>query len=41
VPIGFLTDAYGAPVTIGVAGLLLLASVEVVGLSHPTYRHVK
>lgn len=41
VPIGFLSDAYGAPVTIGIAGLLLLAVIALVGLLHPTYRHVR
>jgi MFS transporter, DHA1 family, staphyloferrin A biosynthesis exporter len=40
VPVGFLSDAFGAPLTIGVAGLVLLAVVSLVGLLHPTYRHV-
>lgn len=41
VPIGFLSDAFGARATIGVAGLCLLAVITLVGLFHPTYRHVK
>jgi MFS family permease len=41
VPIGFLADAFGAPVTVGVAGLLLLVIMTLVGIGHPTYRHVR
>ncbi len=41
VPFGFLADAFGAPLTIGVAGLALLTTVSLVGLFHPTYRYVE
>jgi MFS family permease len=40
VPVGFLADAYGAPVVIGVGGLLLLALVFMVGMFHPAYRRI-
>jgi hypothetical protein len=40
-PIGALSDAYGAPVTIGVSALLLSAVIGGVGLAHPSYRHVR
>jgi MFS family permease len=40
-PIGALSDADGAPVTIGVSALLLSAVIGGVGLAHPSYRHVR
>lgn len=41
VPVGLLSDAFGAPLTVGISGLLLLAIVTLVGLFHPTYRYVR
>jgi predicted MFS family arabinose efflux permease len=41
VPAGMLADAFGAPATIGIAGLLLLAIIGLVGLLHPSYRHIR
>ena len=41
VPFGALADAFGAPSTIGAAGLALAAVVAAVGLLHPSYRHIR
>ena len=41
VPFGALSDIYGAPITIGIGGLLLTAIIAMVGLFHPSYRHIK
>jgi len=41
VPFGALSDVYGAPITIGIGGLLLMVVIAVVGLFHPSYRHIK
>lgn len=41
VPFGALSDVYGAPITIGIGGLLLTAVIAMVGLLHPSYRHIK
>lgn len=41
VPFGALSDIYGAPITIGLGGLLLAAVIAAVGLFHPSYRHIK
>jgi predicted MFS family arabinose efflux permease len=41
VPFGALADRYGAPVTIGIGGLLLAAVIAAVGVLHPSYRHIK
>ncbi len=41
VPFGALSDMYGAPITIGIGGLLLTAVILAVGLLHPSYRHIK
>lgn len=41
VPAGLLADAYGAPATIGLAGILLFAVIGLVGLLHPSYRHIR
>jgi MFS family permease len=41
VPFGALSDIYGAPITIGLGGLLLTAVIAAVGLFHPSYRHIK
>jgi predicted MFS family arabinose efflux permease len=41
VPAGILADTYGAPATIGIAGLLLLVIIGLVGLFHPSYRHIR
>jgi MFS family permease len=40
VPVGFLADAYGAPVIIGIGGLILLALVFAVGAFHPAYKRI-
>ena len=40
VPFGALSDAYGAPITIGIGGLLLAVVIATVGLLHPSYRHI-
>lgn len=39
-PVGILTDAFGAPLIIGIGGLLLLALVFAVGMFHPAYKHI-
>lgn len=41
VPFGALSDIYGAPITIGIGGLLLTGVIAAVGLLHPSYRHIK
>ncbi len=41
VPFGALSDIYGAPITIGIGGLLLTAVIAIVGFFHPSYRHIK
>jgi MFS family permease len=41
VPFGALSDVYGAPITIGIGGLLLTAVIAMVGFFHPSYRHIK
>ncbi|MEX2314229.1 MAG: hypothetical protein WD628_00830, partial [Thermomicrobiales bacterium] len=41
VPFGIFSDIYGAPITIGIGGLLLMAVTGAVGLLHPSYRHIK
>jgi MFS family permease len=41
VPFGALSDVYGAPITIGIGGLLLTAVIARVGFFHPSYRHIK
>lgn len=40
VPLGALSDAFGAPLAVGASGLLLAAVVLGYGLLHPTYRHI-
>lgn len=39
-PVGILTDAFGAPIIIGLGGLILLALVFVVGAFHPAYKSI-
>jgi len=41
VPYGALSDAFTAPVAIGIGALLLAAIVTVVGIVHPSYRHIR
>jgi predicted MFS family arabinose efflux permease len=41
VPFGMLSDHYGAPLTIGIGGLLLAATIAATGMLHPTYRHIE
>jgi hypothetical protein len=41
VPFGALTDAFGAPLPIGIAGLLLALIVMFYGTLHPRFRHVR
>jgi MFS family permease len=41
VPFGALSDVYGAPITIGIGGILLTIVIALVGLFHPSYRHIK
>jgi MFS family permease len=40
-PFGALADAFGAPVTIGIGGLLLVGVVGLFGVLHPSYRHLQ
>lgn len=40
VPFGALTDAFGAPLPIGIGGVLLVVIVLFYGLLHPRFRHV-
>jgi MFS family permease len=39
-PVGYLTDAFGAPIVIGLGGLILLALVFAVGALHPAYKSI-
>lgn len=39
-PIGAIADAVGAPITIGIAGLLLAVVVVLYGMIHPTFRRL-
>jgi MFS family permease len=41
VPFGWLADHYGAPITIGIGGLVLAVIITLVGALHPSYRHIK
>jgi MFS family permease len=41
VPFGWLVDHYGAPITIGLGGLVLAAIIALVGALHPSYRHIR
>ncbi|HUG14058.1 MAG TPA: MFS transporter [Thermomicrobiales bacterium] len=41
VPFGILSDRYGAPVTIGIGGLVLAVIIALVGALHPTYRRIE
>ncbi|HEX5166140.1 MAG TPA: MFS transporter [Thermomicrobiales bacterium] len=41
VPFGALSDIYGAPITIGIGGILLTCVIAMVGLLHPSYRHIR
>jgi len=41
VPFGALSDHYGAPVTIGIGGLALSVVIALVGVLHPSYRHIR
>jgi hypothetical protein len=41
VPFGAMTDALGAPLPIGVGGVLLVLIVLFYGLFHPRFRHVR
>jgi MFS family permease len=41
VPFGWLADHYGAPITIGTGGLVLAAVIALVGVLHPSYRHIR
>jgi predicted MFS family arabinose efflux permease len=38
---GWLADRYGAPLPLGIGGLLLAGIIATVGLRHPTYRHIR
>ncbi len=40
-PFGAMADSYGAPLTIGIGGLALVAVVVIFGTLHPSYRHLK
>lgn len=40
-PFGAFADAFGAPITVGIGGLLLIAVVILYGTLHPSYRHLK
>jgi MFS family permease len=40
VPFGWLSDQYGAPITVGIGGLLLAAIIATVGALHPSYRRI-
>jgi predicted MFS family arabinose efflux permease len=41
VPFGILSDHYGAPITITIGGLLLALIIGVIGIVHPSYRHIR
>jgi MFS family permease len=41
VPFGWLADHYGAPVTIGIGGVILVFVIALVGALHPSYRHIR
>jgi len=41
VPYGALADAFTAPVAIGFGAVLLAAVIAVVGVVHPSYRHIR
>ena len=41
VPFGILADHYGAPITIGIGGVLLALMIAMVGIVHPSYRHIR
>lgn len=41
VPFGALADRYGAPITIGIGGLVLAVVIALVGIFHPSYRHIQ
>ncbi|MCO5175506.1 MAG: MFS transporter [Thermomicrobiales bacterium] len=41
VPYGALSDAFTAPLTIGIGALLLAAIIAVVGIVHPSYRFIR
>jgi MFS family permease len=38
---GWLADRYGAPLTLGLGGLLLAGIIAAVGALHPSYRHIR
>jgi predicted MFS family arabinose efflux permease len=38
---GSLADQFGAPVTMGISGLLLASVIVAVGALHPSYRHIR
>ena len=40
-PFGALADEYGAPITLGIGGLLLALVIALVGIIHPSYRHIR
>lgn len=40
-PFGAVVDLFGAPLTVGIAGLLLALVVGVYGTLHPSYRHLQ
>jgi predicted MFS family arabinose efflux permease len=41
IPFGILADRIGAPVTVGAASIALIAVMALVGVLHPTYRHIR
>jgi MFS family permease len=41
VPFGILSDRYGAPITIGIGGLVLAAVIALVGVLYPPYRRIE
>lgn len=40
-PVGALADMFGAPLTIGLGGVALVAVVILYGVFHPSYRHLR
>jgi MFS family permease len=40
-PVGALADMVGAPLTIGLGGVVLVAVVVMYGVLHPSYRHLR
>jgi MFS family permease len=41
IPFGIFADQVGAPLTIGIGGIMLAVVIGLIGLLHPTYRHIR